>query len=268
MITIDYLITTFNKTNEELIEIINRSNVFGHILVGNQGMKEDSIKHVEFDGKVITIFNQKSVGVSKNRNFLLKKAESEYVTFLDDDMYYADNVQNEIEEILPKYRLNCVRFNVLSDNNSRPIKQLKKCGFVGFRKLSSFGAWGCFFRREFLLENKIFYNESIGPGTEINHGEDGVFLKTFLLYSKIFFIPKVSFHVSQKESTWHNENRDLKTELFSHGFNYYLLYGKKAKLMAVLFLISHMHCYPPKTKFKTLKSFMIAGINNAKEQVQ
>ena len=266
MISVDYLLTTVGKTKQELKKIVSQLNIKGRLLIGNQGSKEEKItSEVMFDCEV-TIFDMVGYGVSKNRNRLLMASRNEYVTFLDDDMYYEKENQQKIETIVDQNRDNAVRFNVISDNKERPIKTLKKQCHVGFRKLSSYGVWGIFFKREFLIKNNIFFNEKIGPGTEINHGEDGVFIRNFTKYSKVFCVPPVAFHAKQSESTWHDNARNLEKELFSHGYNYYLIYEKKAQIMSVIFLATHMNCYPKGTKYGTLREYMKKGIKKAMEE--
>lgn len=268
MVSIDYLVTTVKKSRDEILDIIHSLNVNGNIIVGNQGCETNEIIKMVDENCKITILNQVGFGVSKNRNAILSYSKADYVSFLDDDMYFEKERQNQVEKLLEQNQYDGVRFNVVSDNIDRPIKQLGKKGYVGFRSLSSYGVWGIFFKRDFLVKNKILFNENIGPGTEINHGEDGLFNKTFTKHSKIFSIPCVAFHVKQTESTWHDTNRDLNKELVSHGYNYHLLYGKKAKIMATLFLITHMKCYPKGTKYGLLKRYMLDGIAKAKEDEQ
>ncbi len=263
--TIQYLLTLVKKTREEIVSLLETLSVSGNILIGNQLMNEESEYDIKTDKYVAKVFNMTSKGVSKNRNFLTLKSSADYVTYLDDDMYFDDGTQNEIEKMLEENQYDAVRFNVISDNADRPIKLLNKRGFVGFRQLSSFGVWGGFYKRQFLIDNKIFFNENIGPGTEINHGEDGVFNKLFLKYSKIYSIPVISFHAKQIESTWHEKHRDLEKELFSHGYNYYFLYGKSANFMSIIFLLTHMKCYPKRTKYSFLRKNMKAGIKKARE---
>lgn len=262
---IDYLVTTLNYNKAQIIELINCMNISGHILIGNQGCEDDSVESLRIGESDVVVYHQKGRGVSKNRNLLIDKSEADYITFVDDDMYFSSSEQKYIEEELENNQFNCVRFNVVSDNEQRPIKLLSKRGFVGFRQLSSFGVWGGFYKRQFLIDNNLLFNENIGPGTEINHGEDAVFNKLFLRHSKIYSIPVISFHAKQLESTWHAENRDLKKELFSHGYNYYFLYGRVANLMSIIFLVTHMNCYPKGTKYSVLRKSMKAGIRTAKE---
>ena len=61
------------------------------------------------------------------------------------------------------------------------------------------------------------------------------------------------------------KKRDLKTELFAHGYVYYLLYKHHANIRSILFLMTHMHCYPKGTKYGLLRKYMKNGIKKAKE---
>ncbi len=263
--TIQYLITCVKKTQDEIKNMLKKFNISGDILVGNQLCEEN----MEYDIKTklykAKVFNMTGKGVSLNRNFLTSKSTADYITYLDDDMYYNPGVQEKIEKELKENLHVAVRFNVVSDNEKRPIKLLTKRKFVGFRSLSSFGVWGIFFNRQFLIDNNIKFNEKIGPGTDINHGEDGLFNKEMTKYTKILSLPTISFNIQQSESTWHGDNRDIELESFSHGYIYYLLYGKKARLMSLLFLITHMSYYPRGTKIGILYKNMKKGIKKSKE---
>ena len=126
------------------------------------------------------IVNQTGSGVSKNRNTILKYATSEYVTFVDDDMILTEK-KERIFSLLDNFsECDAIRFNCISSNVDRPIKQIKKNGYVNFRKMKSFGTWGIFYKRSVLIETNIVFRENIGPGNYINHGEDTLFVYDFL----------------------------------------------------------------------------------------
>lgn len=260
---VQYLVTVVKKSETEIKQILDSLNLRGDILVGNQLMPTDNCYAISCNYYNAKIFNMTSCGVSKNRNFLLQHASADYVVFLDDDIYYLPDCQEKVEEEVRLSNNNCIRFNIASDNKDRPIRFLNKKGYVGFNRLSSFGVCGCFFKRDFLLSNNLLFNEEIGPGTGINHGEDTVFLKSFLKYSKVYSMPLVSFRAKQTNSTWRGENRKLEVELYSHGYVYYLLFGKLANLRSVVFLATHMKSYPKGTKYSTLRKYIKSGIEKA-----
>ena len=263
---IQYLVTTYRKNKQEISDLLEKMNIHGEILVGNQ---------VEFsngDWEIITnnyfahVYNHVSVGTSKNRNFLIKKSNCDYFIFMDDDVYFYDDVQNKAEQILFSQKHNCVMFNIKSENDNRPIQFIEKdLEIKKFRKISSRGVIGCYFKRSFLISNNLYFNEMLGPGTEINHGEDGVFFNNFLKLCPIYSSSFTPFYTFQSESVWLGRERNLDIELFSHGYLYYLLYKKYAKFMAVAFLATHMYCYPKKTSFFKLLRLMFDGIEKCKK---
>lgn len=265
---IQYLVTVVKKSADEIKNIVKRLNISGCILVGNQMMDIDDTYEMSCFGCTIKVFNMSSKGVSKNRNFLILNSSADFITFLDDDMYCVKGVQDKVEDLVSTSKYNSVRFNVISDNLGRPIKQIRKEGFIKFKHLSSCGVCGIFYKRDFLIKNNLFFNEDVGPGTIINHGEDALFNKQFFEKSKVYCFPLVAFHAIQADSTWHNENRDLETELFAHGYVYYLLYKHYSNIRSVLFLASHMRCYPKGTKYSSLRRYMKNGIKKAKEIYQ
>ena len=264
--TIDYLVCIVKKSKAEVIKIIEKLGLTGNILVGNQLMESESIAEIEFNNSHITIYNLTTTGVSKNRNFLLNKSTADYITFIDDDGVVFDGAQKKAEDFILNHEYNCVRFNVVSKNNNRQIKQLNKKGFVGFKSLSSFGVWGIFFKRQFLLDKRITFREDIGPGTDINHGEDGIFLKEITKITKIYSCTEVLFSFDQFESTWQGANRNLENELVSHGYVYSILYPKCTFLAAKLYLVTHMWYYPKHTSILKLYKWMKIGILKEKKR--
>lgn len=261
---VQYLVTTCSKSKDDIINIVNSLNVKGSVLVGNQLCDNNNDYYLKTSNSQIHVFNMKSKGVSINRNELIRQSNAKYIIFLDDDVSYLDSCQECVECILSQSTQKCIRFNVISSNPDREIPQIKKEGYLKFRQLTSFGVWGQFFDREFLLKNNIMFREEIGPGTDNNHGEDAIFNHDFLKHSKIYQFKQAMFLADQRESTWHS-NRNIEKETISHGYNYYVLYKSRAKLLAVAFVLTHMWCYPKGTKKRELIKYMFRGIKKAKK---
>lgn len=228
----DILITTVGKNREQLLLLLNANNIFGNILIGNQGNNTYSEETIFQKNRNVRIFNLTNKGVSRNRNFLLKKATSDFVLFLDDDVRI---INNKFDAFIPDFN-KAYRFNLISENRHRPIKQINGKSKLAFKDLKSFGVWGIFFPRKILVENKLNFNELVGPGCSINHGEDSLFIKDFLKVGDIYQVDDCCFSVSQIESTWQGDNRDIIAELISHGFVYGFLFGCRT----VAFLPYHL----------------------------
>lgn len=165
------------------------------------------------------------VGVSKNRNELLKMSDSEIVVMLDDDCVVLDDFANEILSFFKKNPdYNAVRFNAIS--KYKKIRQIKDSRRLKFLDNTDVGVMVFAFRKDFLLENSIFFNERIGPGTPyIQASEDTVFLKHFFRKGgKCGYISKPLIEILNQKSTWVTEFNERR--LTTVGGAYYFLYGR------------------------------------------
>lgn len=249
-----YLITTINKTEEQILSIVSKANVKGIVFVGNQNSESYSEKLIIDQNIEIHIFNIPGKGVSKNRNLLLSKANSDFIMFLDDDVSFLNDSQRVMEEMIEhaSSKFNAHRFNSLSINNQRPINQIKKNGTVTIMELRNFGVWGIYFNRTFLMKNSLLFDENVGPGSIINHGEDFLFMKNYLKKNKIYQHNYCGFSIEQKDSTWTGQNRDIIRELFSHGFLYKRSFGIFWRQFLFVHFLKHKDLYKDywKQKYK------------------
>lgn len=248
--TFDYLVTTINKTESEIIRIVSKMNVNGNVFVGNQNSKVYSEKIIALDKIVINLFNLVGKGVSKNRNFLLSKSTADYVMFLDDDVSFLKNAQEKMEATVEQSgkKFHGYRFNSSSKNDDRPIKQINKNGEIKIFNLKNFGVWGVYFDRRALVESKLLFDELVGPGSIINHGEDFLFLRNFTFNHKIYQFSFCGFLIEQQDSTWTGKNRDIVRELFSHGYVYKKTFNNLWWLYLLIHFIKHGKNYQLKNK--------------------
>lgn len=252
MNNIDFLLTTISKTKNEIIALVKNNIGRGNVIVGNQLCKENGYDFYSDSNLTIQIYHLVTKGVSKNRNFLLSKSTANYVFFMDDDVKIIDySFEN-----LNLYSDFAYRFNLISQNFERPIKSISKNKFLKFNNLKSYGAWGILFNRSFLEKHAIQFDENIGPGSLINHGEDSLFLKSYLRIGKIYQINVCCFAVEQKESTWQGKGRNIELELMSQGYVYRALFGYNSYLFLVFHLIKHRKNY--KDEGSILHNFLVA----------
>ena len=265
-ITIDFLVTTVGKTQDEIVSIVLKDGLYGNVIVGNQRACDESVCTFKMDNLVLTIVNMQSIGTSKNRNTLLKYSKSMYVTFWDDDAILFPEFKGSLSAFLAKAeKYDAVRFNTKSDNNERPIKIIKKSKKISFWELKSFGVLGVFFKRDILLKQKLIFNERIGPGTEIDHGEDTVFLRSFLRNNNIFQFNNIIMHISQDDSCWFQQDKSLKY-YFSQGYVYYLLFGYHSRFFAFLYMLKSRDGFRSKKNKSECWQSLVKGIKKAKKE--
>lgn len=220
------LVTTINKSREEVVKLLDESNIQGDVIVGNQCRRSSSylLEGKKYSAHVIELIDY---GASLNRNTVLELATADYVSFADDDAIFPDNYLEICKGAIRKIDgtvFNAVRLNVQSLNADRPIKQIDKDCVAKYKTVRSFGVWGILFQRKFLIDSSLRFNTNIGPGTKINHGEDSLFLSDFFRKKgKMLVLADKLYELKQDESSWLNEN-SLVNELICDGFIYGCIY--------------------------------------------
>lgn len=100
---VSVIVTVYNKKDfvkRCLDSIVNQTDKSAQIIVVDDGSNDGSEKICDYYEKVgFEVYHTKNKGVSAARNFGLKKAVGDYITFLDADDAYTENAL----EILSKY---------------------------------------------------------------------------------------------------------------------------------------------------------------------
>lgn len=250
---IQILITTYQKSELEAIDIVKNSNIFCDCIIRNQCGRE-SIKEHSINGHKVLYVEADDVGLSKNRNELLKLATSEFVLYLDDDCAIKKIDFHKLIEYSSNFDLTFCE--CISLNNDRPLPHLTNHKNNNkFRYFSGCGIVGCIMSIKFLRLHCIFFNENFGSGTKLLCGEDSVFINDVIKKGGNVGITKhLSIEVSQKDSLWYS---DVLTSdyLFSKGFFYRTLHDKLWLLYGIRFLLLSRR----KCRFFTSLKILIKG---------
>lgn len=258
---LETLITTTNKTAAEIATLLDQMNVKGNVIVGNQCGREGTyvLSGERYTAKVIELTEY---GTSLNRNTLLLASSASYITFLDDDTLCPDtyiDICLEAIERLSKQKCQAVRLNVVSLNQARPIKQVKRETIATINKIRSYGVWGAIFDRSFLISKGIRFHTDIGPGTAINHGEDTLFLADLIRNGgKMLLLTDVLYSLKQQDSCWFN-SKNLSQKLISDGFLHSWLYPALPHTASLAFAIRHYRDYKEEISLRGFLSLLFLG---------
>lgn len=105
---IDILMATYNGEQylrEQIDSILEQSYTDFRLLISDD-MSNDSTRdilneYVEKDSRVVVFLQNKNLGVAKNFEYLMKKVESEYFMFSDqDDVWQKDKIKESLDKIL------------------------------------------------------------------------------------------------------------------------------------------------------------------------
>ena len=251
--TIDLLVTTMNKNPDEVKDLVRKNGLKGHVIVGNQNGEDSRLDLTEGETS-ITLSNLSSVGVSKNRNALLNISKADYVLFLDDDMTLKPNYPALLlQGLQDRPKAVAIHFNIDSANPKRPIPQHSKSGRLTFKKTTSLGVVGMLVDRRFVLDCGLSFDEKMGPGTTINHGEDTVFYHDLFKKTKQVYCDKnLLGTASQEISTWWGKSQ--KENLVGLGYMYRRMFGHFAFLYVIYHTLKHRSHYRDMSWTASLKA--------------
>lgn len=228
------LISTMNKENDKQIQdLLLKMNINSNYLVINQTNLNNSINNEN-------VYTVDDKGLSKSRNLGLRKSVGDIIVFADDDVSYVDDYESIIEEAYKKYPdTDCICFWVESKNKNRPIKRMKS-GKIGIFKIMKICSFQITIKKEKIKD--IIFNESFGAGTEIDRGEETIFLKELIEKGcKIRFENQKIATVTQNESTWFDK---MDKEYFlKQGKVFKKIYPRLYLLIDIQFLIRKHKLY-------------------------
>lgn len=221
--TLQVLVTTMNKTLLEIQALYQTMHLTGDAIFGNQCGK-DGITDLLISGHQIKIVDQSSIGVSRNRNAILKEATADLIVFMDDDVVMVKGYEEIVETSFKEHKqVTSIRFNMLTLNEKRPIRQHGN-GISSYRDVISYGVWGLVINRELFLKKNLRFNENYGPGATFYCGEDSMLSKDLLLKTRHNYVSEVVLGtVEQQMSTWYEKHDER--FFISQGAMYYHLGG-------------------------------------------
>ena len=199
------------KYLEECIEsAINQTLNDIEIIAVNDGSTDSSIdilKKYEEKYNFVKVITQENKGLSGARNTGLREAKGEYVYFLDSDDYIELNAMEYCYNLAVDNKLDIITFDatsfvdkdyngkILIENYKRDNKLETKVmngqdfyNYAKERRGYNTPIWLNFYRREFLMLNKIEFYEGIIHEDELHT------LKSYILANCIMYIPKSFFN--------------------------------------------------------------------------
>lgn len=172
----------------ECIESIIISKKKLEIILVDDGSTDESSKicdEYEKRDKRIKTFHKKNGGVSSARNFGINKATGDYIMFVDSD----DILSKDWDKIIKHIKFDDIYYyNSSLDDKNDKNKMLKYITGANDNNIYISGVYSKIYRRDFLLNNNIRFNDKL-----IN-GEDMIFNIEAVLSAKTIKIVKYHYY--------------------------------------------------------------------------
>lgn len=151
------------------------------ILVIDDGSTDNSLKIAQSladENECIKVFHQENKGVSNARNFGISNASGKYIFFLDSDDFLDTNALKSLYSLCEKEKLvfaSC-NHNEINSTVSQPEKN-NEHSYVAHNKedianildlLYIKSAWAKLFNRQFILDNRLAFDESMSLGEDLH----------------------------------------------------------------------------------------------------
>lgn len=184
-----------------LASCINQTYSNIEIIVVDDGSTDSTASRIENQSSLderIILLKQSNKGVSAARNNALRNATGDYVIFLDGDDWLEKNAVEVLINNLHKYEnafIICSRYIVDEEDKSIRINDdtREEIEFVSNESILESFLYKYFYFQSScykLFDLKIIKQNNILFSEDISHGEDGLFVFTYLQYaSKVVSIP-------------------------------------------------------------------------------
>lgn len=253
------VIPLYNKRDyiKETIEsVLSQTYTDFEVIIVNDSSTDDSLAIAQsFDDGRIRIYTKPNGGVSDTRNYGLKKANGEYICFLDADDLWNNNYLKNLTSIISKYPnagFICGAYTTFKNKVNNIIKTtifdevpesyVAKIDFfkesVKRKRIISLTSSVCV--RKIILENMDTWFAE-----RVNNGEDAdMWVRLAIETDVVYYNKPMMFYRSGTENSLFYNNLSLKNTY--HFWNWYSLYSRntfKDALTTRMIYTTALYCY-------------------------
>ena len=202
---LETLVSTMEKSQNEIIQLYNKINIQTDAIIVNQKDSTNSKQNYLINGKKVTIINSLEKGLSKSRNELLYNSNANIGIIADDDLVYLDGYDKIIEKAYKESKdADIICFKVYK--GEKPFKKYSdKQEKINFIKSFQKSSVEITYKVNSIIKNNIVFDENFGAGSKkYTAGEENIFLidclkKGLKIIYKPIFIAKLD---DTRKSNW------------------------------------------------------------------
>lgn len=196
----EVLCVTMHQSDFSKIELMN---VRSDIIFANQ-CDHTSYEEINFEGHVAKMISTQTRGVGKNRNLLLTYADADICLMADDDVIYADDMEERVVKEFDNHPdADVMVFHFESDcPDESKIRYKKTKKWPRFAR-TPWGAIRIAFRLQSVKKANVWFTTLFGGGCIFPNGEDTMWIKALCKSGLTIYVSRETIGtVSHEESTW------------------------------------------------------------------
>jgi len=251
-----------SSLQSEVESLVKEMNINSDAVLVNQCDK-DFVEEITYNNHRVKVVSQSDRGVGLSRNTALENSDADIVLFSDEDIVYTDGYEEAVLEAFEKHEdASVLTFNIKVDERRRTYFN-EDVHRIKWNNYGRYPAYSIAVRRKDIVDKNIKYSLLFGGGAKYSNGEDSLFLhdcleKNLVMYSEIAIIGEETY----RESTWFKGYTDK--FFFDRGVLYHFLYGNKASLIGLRFLLKNKNEMLKDISFGKAFSLLRAGIKEGK----
>lgn len=182
---------------------IEEMNIHSDVVFANQADRT-GMEEVVFEGHTARMITTDTRGVGVNRNIAMMYADADICLFADDDVTYADGMEDMVvSEFEAHPDADVVIFHLDTDDPLRKQKKYKKTKKCGIFTPMPWGGFRIAFRLTAVRKANLWYTTLFGGGCKFPSGEDSMWLLDAKRKGLTFYVSEKTIGtVSFRDSTW------------------------------------------------------------------
>lgn len=199
-LSFEILCVTMHQTDFSKIQSMN---IHSNVVFANQA-DETSLKVIKFGGHYAKMVTTETRGVGKNRNIALLNASADICLMADDDVVYADDLEEKVVGEFENHPdADVIIFNLETDDKNRKQKIYPKTKKCSRYSRMPWGGVRIAFRLSSWKKANVWFTTLFGGGCIFPMGEDSMWLNHMNQKRMCFYVSKeIIGKVSFAESTW------------------------------------------------------------------
>ena len=157
---------------------LKEMNIHSNVVFANQADRTE-LSELEFEGHLARMITTTTRGVGKNRNLALLYAQGDICLLADDDVIYADDMEEKVlREFDAHPDADVIIFHFESTDPTRPQPNAKKPRWVHFWNRMPWPTFRIAFRLSAVKKGNVWFTTLFGGGCTFPSGEDSMWLNT------------------------------------------------------------------------------------------